>query len=211
MKKLLNQGNILNLIILVLLCTILLQNCGKTPITLLPGKSDTTVVVVNHFYKDTSHTKPILIKGERDTVLESSIEYVPSDNYDKLYTQFNSLKQALLSRKIYHDSLKIDTFGYIKLIDTIQRNLIVGRSFIKNLNIPSKTVYVTNTVYPPLKRQLYIGGGIQGNNISLINEMNAGFMYKNKHDQLYGVYTGLNINGQWSFGVQSYWKIKLHK
>lgn len=211
MSKLLNQSNVINLFIVVLLCTILLQNCGKTPLTLLPGKSDTTVIVVNHLYRDTTHTKPIFIKGERDTVLESSIEYLPSDNYSELYNQFNSLKQSLLSKNIYQDSLKIDTFGYIKLIDTIQRNLIIGRSFIKDLNIPNKTVYITNTVYPPIKRQLYIGGALQGTNNQLITQLNLGLVYKNKHDHLYGLYSGLNTNGQLSFGVQSYWKIKLYK
>jgi hypothetical protein len=212
MKKLLNQGNIINFIVILLMSIILLQNCSKpNPGDYKSNKSDTTVVVVNHFYRDTTHTKPFLIKGERDTVLESSIQYYPSDNYSELYEQFNALKQSLLSKNIYQDSLKLDTFGYIKLIDTIQRNLIIGRSFIKNLNIPTKIVIVTNTIYPPFKRQLFIGGGIEGSNNELIKQINAGFMYKNRRDQLYGIYGGLNTNGEWSVGVNSYWKIKLHK
>lgn len=207
------QKHSLSLIIVVLLVVILLQRCGsvKPEVPNSGTKRDTSILIINHIYKDTTRSKPIFIKGERDTILESSVQYLPSEDYNELYYQFNSLKESLLSKNIYKDSLKIDSLGYIKVVDTIQRNQIIGRSYITDLKIPEKTITIVNTVFPKPKRQLYIGGGVESDNTAVIRQINAGLMYKNKQDQLYGIYGGLNTNGGWSVGVQSYWKIKLKK
>lgn len=208
------QKHFLSLIIVVLLVVILLQRCGggvKPEVPNSGTKRDTSVLIINHIYKDTTRSKPVFIKGERDTILESSVQYLPSEDYNELYYQFNSLKESLLSKNIYKDSLKIDSLGYIKVVDTIQRNQIIGRSYITDLKIPEKTITIVNTVFPKPKRQLYIGGGVESDNTAVIRQINAGLMYKNKQDQLYGLYGGLNTSGGWSVGIQSYWKIKLKK
>jgi len=210
MKKVIEQ-QFLNVIILILLAVIFLQRCGgdKEEVSINGNKRDTTVLIINHLYKDTTKSKPIFIKGERDTVLESSVYYLPSSNYDSLYVQYTILKEAFLSKNIYRDSVQIDTFGYIKVIDTIQKNQTLGRSFIKDLKISEKTITITNTIAPTPKRQLYIGGGIFGNETSFIGQIQAGLLLKNKKDQLFGVSTGINANGQIQYGVSSFWKIKL--
>ena len=213
MKKLIEK-HFLSVIIVILLIVILLQRCdggGGQEVSSNGNKSDTTVLVINHLYKDTTRSKPVFIKGERDTLLESSVYYLPSSNYDSLYVQYNTLKEQFLSKNIYRDSVQIDTFGYVKVIDTIQKNQSLGRSFIQDLKIPEKTITITNTISPLPKRQLYIGGGILGNKDDIVGQIQAGLLLKNKKDQLFGLSTGINVNGSVQYGVSSYWKIKLKK
>lgn len=212
MKKLIEK-HFTSVIVIILLVIILLQRCGGggQEVSSNGNKSDTTVLVINHLYKDTTKSKPVFVKGERDTVLESSVYYLPSSNYDSLYVQYNNLKEQFLSKNIYRDSVQIDTFGYVKVIDTIQKNQSLGRSFIQDLKIPEKTITITNTIYPEPKRQLYIGGGIFGNENNVVGQVQAGVILKNKKDQLFGLSTGINANGQVQYGVSSYWKIKLKK
>jgi hypothetical protein len=112
---------------------------------------------------------------------------------------------------MYRDSVQIDTFGYIKVVDTLQKNQMVGRSFIKDLKIPEKTITITNTIYPDAKRQMYVGGGILGNKDNIVGQVQAGLLLKNKKDQIFGISTGINANGQVQYGVSSFWKIKLKK
>ena len=210
MKKLIGK-HFFSLIIVTLLLIIFLQKCDDDRRKVSPegNKSDTTVLVINHLYKDTTKSKPTFIKGERDTILESSVYYLPSSNYDSLYVQYNTLKEAYLSRNMYRDSVQIDTFGYIKVVDTLQKNQMVGRSFIKDLKIPEKTITITNTIFPEPKRQVYIGGGIFGNKDNIAGQVQAGLLLKNKKDQIFGVSTGINANGQVQYGISSYWKIKI--
>lgn len=201
----------MNLLVLVLVLVIFIQRCGKDGNQLPQNHSDTVYSVQYHYIKDTSSSKPIFIKGERDTILESSVEYIPSDDAAEMKEQFEQLRAELLSRNIFKDQIKIDTFGTIDITDTVQKNQITGRGIIKNLKIPEKITTITNTIYPKPKNQFYAGGGIFGNQIQPIQNINAGILFKNKKDQIFGIGAGLNINGQISYGVQSYWKIKLRK
>ena len=58
---------------------------------------------------------------------------------------------------------------------------------------------------------MYVGGGLQGDQYSMINEFSTGLLLKTKQDQIFGLYTGIDNNGRIQYGLQSYWKIKLHK
>lgn len=171
------------------------------------SKTDTIVQIKYERIVEYGHSKPIYIKGERDVVYENSIEYVLSEEDYGLVEKFDTLNELFSMRNIYMDSIKIDTFGYIKLIDTVQGNKFSGRSFTTNVVIPEKTVTITNTIYPKPTRQFYIGGGISGNKISPINSVNAGLLYKDRRDRLFGI--GASYNGQIYYGISSYWKIKL--
>jgi hypothetical protein len=42
-------------------------------------------------------------------------------------------------------------------------------------------------------------------------ELNLGLLLKNKKDQIYNIYGGVDTRGDYQIGVQSYWKIKLGK
>ena len=160
------------------------------------------------YYKDSVKTKPVFIKGERDTVFENSVEYIPSDDYQVLLDQFEQLKQDLLSRNIYQDSLQIDSLGWVKVTDTLQKNAIIGRDYVTNLKIPEKIKIVK---VDPV-RQLYFGGSVHANSTirysGPFSTLGVGLLYKDKKDRMFGA------NVQWNgttttFGLSYYTKISL--
>jgi hypothetical protein len=199
-----------SIIIILLVLIILIQRCksgNNTPVNI--NTHDTTTSIKYVYVKDSGHSKPIYIKGGRDTILENTIEYVPSEEYSDLLEQFNDLKIALLSKNIYKDEIPIDTFGNIKITDTIQRNMIVGRGWTTDIKVPEKTITITNNIYPKPKRQLYIGGGIFLSQNEPVRQINVGLLLKNKKDQIYSVSAGIDLKGTPEFGIHSYWKIKI--
>ena len=207
MKKL-KKINPLHILILILFVIILLQRgCGNTEPQIIT-KIDTVVQVKYDHIITYGRSKPIYVKGQRDTVVETKIEYVLSEEDYDIVQKLDTLIELYSMKNIYRDSVKIDTFGYITLIDTVQENKFLGRSFVTNITIPEKTITTTKTITLPPVRQFYIGGGLMGNRFSLINSASAGLLYKDKQDRIFGVSIGA-ASGQLSYGVSSYWKIKL--
>ena len=204
----LRKISISEILILVLLIVILLQRCGG-------GAKDT--IIESKIIRDTSwvikdsiiNTKPQIFKTETYTIPVDrwNTEYLPDTNYDKLIKQYEDLVRELLTKNISSDSIKIDSIGHVYIIDTVSKNMITGRSTRYNLKYP----IITNTVIVPEKKklQLYVGGGIQGQKSGIINQINANLLLKTKKDHIYGGSFGVNLLGEFQFGVQSYWKIKL--
>lgn len=141
--------------------------------------------------------------------LTKEVQYLPDTNYQKLVNQYREILLLYLAKNIQKDSLKIDSIGYVSITDTVTKNLIANRKFKYNLKYP----VITNTItlQPIPRNQLYIGGGLEGNKVNLINQINAGFLFKNKKDQIYGIYGGIDGNANINFGIQSYWKINLRR
>jgi hypothetical protein len=55
----------------------------------------------------------------------------------------------------YSDTMRIDSLGYAYIQDTISQNKIQGRSFKAEIN--EKTIYVTKTIIPKPKKEVYLG------------------------------------------------------
>lgn len=204
----LRKISISEILILVLLIVIFLQRCGG-------GAKET--IIESKIIRDTSwvikdsiiNTKPQIFKTETYTIPVDrwNTEYLPDTNYNKLIKQYELLVRELLAKNISYDSIKIDSIGHVYIIDTVSKNMITGRSTHYNLKYP----IITNTVIVPEKKkiQLYVGGGIQGQKTGIINQINANLLLKTKKDHIYGGSFGVNLLGEFQFGVQSYWKIKL--
>ena len=205
------KANVLNFIILVLLAVILLQRCGgggeKNPP--VPSIKRDTVWVV----KDSLITsKPKVIKTENyywnveghDTIYNY---YVADTNYSRLLVQYQEVVKELLARNIHQDSIRIDTNAYVKITDTVQKNLIIGRSIQSRITYP----IITNTVPQKPVNQLYIGGGLGASQNALINQVRAGAMFKTKKDQLFGASVGISTQGMVTYGIDYYWKIRLSR
>lgn len=199
------RKNYLYLIIGVLLLVIFLQRCDTDkPVTSIPPVVKIDTVWVKH--DSVIYSKPKII-----TVVKGvpEIQYVPDTSYSKLVIQYKSLVDLCTAKNVYSDTLKIDSIGYVNVKDTISKNRIQGRSYNYNLKYP--VVTKTITLQAPLKTQVYMGGGLQGNQYNIVNQFSAGLLLKTKKDQIYGLYTGINNNGRIQYGLQTYWKIKLHK
>ena len=207
-KNRLKQFNPLHILIVVLFVIILLQRGCKNTESQIITQIDTVTQVKYERIVEYGVSKPRFIKGERDTIVETKIEYVLSEEDYGLVERLDTLIELYSMKNIYLDSIKVDTFGYIKITDTVQENKFLGRSFVTNITIPEKTITTTKTITLPPVRQFYIGGGLMGNRFSLINSASAGLLYKDKQDRIFGVSIGA-ASGQLSYGVSSYWKIKL--
>ena len=218
------KTNLIYILIIALLLMILYETCKhKKGATNFTSHSDTTVQLNYIYYKDTTKSKPVYVKGGRDKILETRVEYMPSGDYNELVRQFQSLKETLLSKNIYIDSLVLDSLGWVKITDTVQRNAILGRTFEKNIRIPIKTIAITKTVQAPARRQLYVGGSVYatpfsmaeynvfgGNRQSIVANVSGEFLYKDKQDRLFGA--GVQWNGKdINYGVSSYIKLSFKK
>jgi hypothetical protein len=202
------RSNIHNLIVLILIVVVLLQRCD-----IATSRHNDTIKIVKDtvwVHNDTMVvTKPQIIKTipidvSRDTIIN---HYIPDTNYQKLVLQYQEVVNQLLAKNIHEDMIRIDTNGYVKITDTVQRNTVIGRSSEVSIKYP--IIKETITLPAPKVRQVYAGGQVAGNSAELINSINAGLLLKNKKDQIYGITVGLSAQGQVSYGLQSYWKLKL--
>jgi len=146
------KSNVLNFIVLILLAVILLQRCGGgEKDTYIPPsiKRDTIWVV-----KDSLITsKPSVIKTIQVTSHDTIINhYLPDTNYNKLVGQYQEVIKELLAKNIHQDSIRIDTNGYVKITDTVQKNLIIGRTTEVSIKYP--VIKETITIYQQPKSQL---------------------------------------------------------
>ena len=195
------------LLIAVLIVIILLQRCGGIMVPLPQSKTDTVVEMKHDTVIIKGKSRPVFIKAERDPTVQTETEYILSEIDSDISERFDTLVELYSMKNIYRDSVKIDTFGYVNITDTVQKNKLLGRSFTTNIVIPEKTVTITKTIYPKPTRQFYIGGGISGNKVSPINSVNGGLLYKDRRDRMFGI--GASYDGQIYYGISSYWKIKL--
>ena len=197
-----NFNNILSIAILILAVIIVLQRSNSSPDII-----EKPIVIRDTVWqkKDSViYTSPKVVQTIPVKII--SEKYLPDPNYDKLVLQYQELVKLHLSKNVQKDSVKIDSIGFVKVTDTVQNNIVQNRKWEYNIKYP----IIKETVIQPPKRvnQLYIGGGLQGNQYNIINSINGGILYKNKKDQIYELSVGINTNGQVVYGVSSYWKIK---
>ena len=197
-----NFNNILSIAILILAVIIVLQRSNSSPDII-----EKPIIIRDTIWqkKDSViYTSPKIVQTIPVKII--SEKYLPDPNYGKLVLQYQELVKLHLAKNIQKDSVKIDSIGFVKVIDTVQNNIVQNRKWEYNIKYP----IIKETVIQPPKRvnQLYIGGGLQGNQYNIINSINGGILYKNKKDQIYGLSVGINTNGQVLYGVSSYWKIK---
>ncbi len=197
-----NFNNILSIAILILAVIIILQRINSSPDIV-----EKSIVIRDTIWqkKDSViYTSPKVVQTIPLKII--SEKYLPDPNYDKLVLQYQELVKLHLAKNIQKDSVQIDSIGFVKVTDTVQNNIVQNRKWEYNIKYP----IIKETIIEPPKKinQLYIGGGLQGNQYNIINSINGGILYKNKKDQLYGLSIGVNTNGQVVYGLSSYWKIK---
>jgi len=198
------KKNYIVLLIGILILIILLQRCGGNNSVAEKPRVKIDTVWIKH--DSIVYSKPKVIKVIKGI---KEIQYVPDTSYTKLVIQYKDLVDLYTAQNVFSDTLRIDSIGYVNVKDTITKNIIKGRSYNYNLKYP--VVTKTITLQPTPKTQVYVGGGLQGDQYSMINEFSTGLLLKTKQDQIFGLYTGIDNNGRIQYGLQSYWKIKLHK
>jgi hypothetical protein len=198
------KKNLVNIIVLVLLVIVALQRCEPANPSEQPTIVRDTVLVVK---ESLTVTKPQLVETieSHDSIIMK--EYVPDTNYAKLVAQYQEVVNQLLAKNIMQDSVAIDSVGYVKITDTVQKNLIVGRSVQSKISYP----IITETITLPAKKtnQLYVGGAILGSPAP--NAIMGSALLKTRNDFLFGGSLSVNTYGDMQYGIHSYWKLKLKK
>jgi hypothetical protein len=138
-------------------------------------------------------------------------KYQADTTYPLLKKQFDELAKKYASRRVYVDSVKVGTHGYIQITDTVSENKLGKRTAKDNFKIPIVKETMTITKYAEPTRKIYVGGGVNMKSLSAFNGVEAGVLYQNKKDQIFGGKVNVNVDGSITYGIQSYWKIKLKK
>ena len=196
------MNKLLIFVVMVLLFTVTLQHKGCTGSQI---KDDTVTL---HDTTWQVHDSLIVKKLKVKEIIHDTLpaEYIADTNYPKLKAQYDALVIAHLAKKVYADTVKLDTLGYVAVADTVHKNELQNRSYKYNYKIPTVTVTTTITKQAPPKGALFIGGGVTGNKNGL-DVLQGGLLYKSKHDKVLGLHIGINGNNQVVYGIQSYWKL----
>jgi len=159
----------------------------------------------------------IIYKTVRDTVIKTQFkfttlpgkittEYLPSKDYDSLKTQYETMRDDYLASNIYLDTIKLDSLGFIKIKDTIQKNKLKSRLVIQDYKLPTVIKEITLPAKP--RTQVYIGGNLYGSKQELLIA-SPGILLKTKKDNIYQINAGVTFSGQLVIGAGVYYKIKL--
>ena len=107
-----------------------------------------SVIVKDTVYQQKTFTK--FTKGKSIPFVVLDTTYLIDEVHDTI-TIVKDYNQV----KVYSDTMRIDSLGYAYIQDTISQNKIQGRSF--KAEISEKTIYVTKTITPKPKKQVYFG------------------------------------------------------
>lgn len=203
-----NKNKISYLIIIVLVIIILLQrSCTGFAISNSEPKIS---IKIDTVYKHITDTVIKTVKLESVVYVKpDGPQYYPGETIDTCKQRFQNLLKEHIAKKVYKDTLKLDSLGTITVIDTVWINKLYGkRTYIQDIKIPqvTKTITITKTEEP--KRQLYIGGNLFGDK-SQLQLVTPGILYKTKKDHIYQVNLGVNFDGSITYGLGLYYKIKL--
>jgi hypothetical protein len=157
---------------------------------------------------DSIRIKKVPVPYEVIVEVESKPLMLPDTNYAALKRQYEALLQLYLNQKFYSDTLRISTFGYILVQDSVRENKLTNRRTRENYEIPIVKETKTITKYAPPTRNIYVGAGVMANNSLGIRGAQAGFIYKNKKDKLYQISTSINLDGEVMYGASYFYKIK---
>jgi len=105
-------------------------------------------IVSDTVYEQKTFTK--FIKGKSIPFVVLDTTYLIDEVHDTI-TIVKDYNQV----KVYSDTMRIDSLGYAYIQDTISQNKIQGRGF--KAEISEKTIYVTKTITPKPKKQVYFG------------------------------------------------------
>ena len=140
--------------------------------------------------------------------IASKPEMLADTNYARLKEQYNALLQLYINKFAYNDTIRVGSYGYIALLDTVKENKIAYRRTRDNFNIPIVKETKTITKYAPPTRNVFVGAGVLVNNTLGIRAAEAGMILKTKKDQLYNIKASVDLDGNVMYGVGYYYKLK---
>jgi hypothetical protein len=194
-------GNIQTLVILVLVILVLLKTCGGL------GSSDPIEKVITkvEVRYDTLEVEKRVFVPKVKTVIRTNT--ITDTVFKKYKIDTLAILKDYYSKYVYQDTLKLDSLGYVVIMDTITQNKIFSRRFDSQILIPTTTI--TNDIY--LNQSKFFGGVSIGGNKSQINFLSGDLLYKSKKDNVYGLGIGVNQNLEPIITGRLYWRLQFGK
>jgi DNA-binding Lrp family transcriptional regulator len=197
-------------IVLFLCCIIAIYYAYTKHVQAGETKPNDTLVVYDTAWKihDSIVVKKVPVYKEVIVKIASRPEMLPDTNYANLKRQYEALLQLYLNKLVYSDTIRVGTYGYIAVLDTIAENKLAYRKTQENYKIPIVKETKTITKYAPPVRNLFVGGGITTSKTLGIQGIEAGIIYKTKKDALFNAKASVDLNGTPIYGFGYYHKIK---
>jgi hypothetical protein len=174
------------------------------------AKPNDTLVVHDTTWKryDSLIVKKVPVLKEIVVEVASKPEMLPDTNYATLKRQYMALLQLYLNKVVYSDTIRVGSYGYISVLDTVKENKLASRKIKENYNIPEIKETKTITRYLPPSRSLFVGGGINTSNSIGIRGIEAGILYKTKKESIFNIKAQVDLDGKPMYGFGYYTKIK---
>lgn len=197
-------------IVLFLCCIIAIYYAYTKHVQAGETKPNDTLVVHDTAWKihDSIVVKKVPVYKEVIVKIASRPEMLPDTNYANLKRQYEALLQLYLNKLVYSDTIRVGTYGYIAVLDTIAENKLAYRKTQENYKIPIVKETKTITKYAAPVRNLFVGGGITTSKTLGIQGIEAGIIYKTKKDALFNAKASVDLNGTPIYGFGYYHKIK---
>ena len=199
-----------NLIVIGILVLIIVLQRSCNGETIIDHKPE-VVIQIDTVYKHITDTiiKKVPVKSFV-YIKPKGPQYTQSSDIDTCNARFSFLLKQHIARRVYQDTLKIDSIGTVTVIDTVWLNKLGKRIFTTNIKIPTVTKTITITKEKDPVRQFYVGCNLFGNKNAL-QLLTPGILYKTRKDQIYQANAGINFDGTITYGIGAYWKISFKK
>jgi len=184
------RNSVLILIILSIIVFLLSKDKGITSCS--ERKSDTTIIH-DTTWKVNIKKYPVYTPGPVITLPgDTQWMFQPIDTI--------ALLKDYYAKRVYFDTIWIDSFGFVYWNDTINKNKIASRQKGTNYKIPTitKTVIINN--YYNQRRQLNVTGLIDVLNPTLY----GGILYEDRKDRIYHLNVGIGLRGSSLIGGISF-------
>lgn len=103
-----------------------------------------------------------------------------------------SLMRDYFARVVYHDTVIIDSFGFVAFHDTIYKNRIAARQKEKNYSIPTVTKTITKEIHHYYVQSRQLNGGVLIDPVLL--RATGLLSYEDKKDRIF--HAGLSASPQ---------------
>jgi len=191
-----------SIIIILVIVILLMRSCGNGITIFGEGKKEEPRIVtkIDTVWKEVEIEKIVYVPKWRtkiETEYDTTYIQVPI-NVDTL-----EILKDYYTKYVYEDTLRLDSIGYVTVIDTITQNSIFNRSFNAQLQIPTKII--NRDIYIN-QREFYAGFGtrISGNNFNWIGLEGV---FRNKNGQTFTLGVGTDYSNKLSIGGGVQWKI----
>jgi len=192
--------------------------CGKNTGSQRPDTHD-TVTVTSQVLQPMIINPPYTPQQQGNTVFPINIpaQYNASADIAKLTVQYEELVKQFLAIKNYADSITLkDTagnrVGVVNLKQQVSENTLKSTQSSYQLYFPKTTTTITNTIYPKIKNQWFIGAQASSTTGNPNVNLGIGLLLKNKKENVLQIGGGYNLTTkQPQVFLGYYQKIRLGK